>query len=293
VWRQALAALAAAILGVAAVARHAFCHELVVRIGELAGSNREETLVLGICGSQGSGKSTLALALQRHLGKVHRRSAAILSLDDLYLSSSRRALLARDVHPLLKIRGVPGTHDLALGHDIIQGLRQAGKDDINRLPRFDKATDEPLPRQDWELFRGRADVIILEGWCVGALPQCEADMLLPINELERREDQDGSWRRYVNDQLAGPYRRLFASIDRLVMLCAPTFDVVLEWRTQQERDLARLYPFGPALMDADALKTFIEHYERITRHILDEMPGRADLVAHLDSDRRCLSIQER
>jgi D-glycerate 3-kinase len=31
---------------------------------------------------------------------------------------------------------------------------------------------------------------------------------------------------------------------------------------------------------------FIAHYERITRHLLDEMPARADILLHLDAARQ-------
>jgi D-glycerate 3-kinase len=38
-------------------------------------------------------------------------------------------------------------------------------------------------------------------------------------------------------------------------------------------------------MDGAQLDRFVQHYERLTRHILAEMPGRADLVLHLAPDR--------
>ena len=41
------------------------------------------------------------------------------------------------------------------------------------------------------------------------------------------------------------------------------------------------------------LQRFIAHYERITRHILAEMPNRADLVIRLDRRRRPLAITRR
>ena len=37
------------------------------------------------------------------------------------------------------------------------------------------------------------------------------------------------------------------------------------------------------------LRRFIMHYERLTRHILSEMPGRADVVLRLDAQRHVLS----
>src|SRR5512146_1489260 len=57
------------------------------------------TAVIGICGPQGSGKSTIAVATAELLG-TRGIKAAILSLDDLYLSRTIRAELARTVHPL-------------------------------------------------------------------------------------------------------------------------------------------------------------------------------------------------
>jgi len=243
-------------------------------------------LILGICGSQGSGKSTLARRLVGRLGV----RAAILSLDDLYLGKAARAERARDIHPLLATRGVPLTHDVALGCAILDAVKDRRP---VRLPRFDKASDEPLSEAQWDAVGGPLDLLIFEGWCVGATAQREPDLSVPVNDLERDEDPDGIWRRAVNDALAGPYQALFARIDRLVLLAAPGFEVVRGWRTQQEADLrAALAQTGrdPALAMTDAqIVRFIQHYERITRAILAEMPAHADLTLPLDPDRRVLT----
>lgn len=239
-------------------------------------------LILGLCGSQGSGKSTLARGLIERLGV----RAATLSLDDLYLGKAARAGLARDVHPLLATRGVPLTHDVSLGCAILDAVK-AGRS--VRLPRFDKASDEPLPQAQWDTIDGPIDLLIFEGWCVGAIAQAEADLAAPVNDLERAEDPEGIWRRAVNAALAGPYQALFSGIDRLVLLAAPGFAVVRGWRAQQEAELrATLAAHGrdPALAMTDAqIVRFIQHYERITRAILKEMPGRADLTLRLGPDR--------
>jgi len=110
-----------------------------------------------------------------------------------------------------------------------------------------------------------------------------------VNALEASEDADGRWRRYVNDALSGEYQRLFAPIDFLVLLAAPSFDVVARWRTEQERELRAARPAGAAVMTDQQIDRFIQHYERLTRHILDEMPSRADLVLRLDENRRVVS----
>lgn len=238
--------------------------------------------VIGICGSQASGKSTLTAVLRRVLEDAGV-TVASLSLDDLYLTRAERQVLAREVHPLLATRGVPGTHDVALGGAVLDSLGRYGE---TQLPVFDKAADDRRP-EGLAVF-GPVDVILFEGWCVGAVPQ--ADVSAPINALERERDPDGRWRTYVNQALAGPYQELFARIERLVLLKAPSFEVVLAWRQEQEAKLrARLTREGGdlkrAMTDAQ-VADFIAHYERLTRHILAEMPGRADMVVELDAERR-------
>jgi len=241
---------------------------------------------VGLCGAQGSGKSTLAAALAALLGARGLKVAA-LSLDDFYLTRAERQTLAKVVHPLLATRGVPGTHDVALALRTFERLASAG---VTPLPSFDKAIDDRRPDAQWPRLDGPADVVLFEGWCVGARPQPEAMLQAPINALERDEDANGTWRRYVNAALEGPYRPLFEGFDRLLLLQAPSFEVVFEWRREQEQKLARRLEAsggdGRALMNEAQLARFIAHYERLTRHILAEMPSRADVLFALDAQRR-------
>ncbi|WNO52401.1 adenylyl-sulfate kinase [Stakelama saccharophila] len=243
-------------------------------------------IVLGLCGAQGSGKSTIAATLERRL-RESGTNVATLSLDDLYLTHTQRRQRARNVHPLFATRGVPGTHDIALGEAIFAAL-DAGAP--TRLPRFDKSSDDRARADERPILELPLDVLIFEGWCVGAQPQPAEALASPINMLEADEDPDGIWRRYANDALARPYQRLFARIDRLVLLAAPSFAVVRRWRLEQEEALRRDRPHGRALMDRSAIDRFIAHYERLTRHILIEMPDRADLVLRLDEQRRVRAI---
>lgn len=260
----------------------AICAPLAERI---VAERRPPGFVVGVCGSQASGKSTLTAVLRRLLEDQGLRVAS-LSLDDLYLGHAERQRLARDVHPLLATRGVPGTHDVALGLAVLDALARPA---TTLLPAFDKATDDR--RSQGVPVAGPVDVILFEGWCVGAAPQ--ADVSEPINALERDRDTEGRWRSFVNAALAGPYQTLFARIDLLVLLKAPSFEVVLSWRREQEAKLrARLTREGGDLkraMTDDEVADFIAHYERLTRHILAEMPARADMVMELDANRRVRS----
>lgn len=247
-------------------------------------------LIVGLCGSQGSGKSTLSAALAGDFREKGWRTA-VVSLDDLYLPRADRLALAATVHPLLATRGPPGTHDLSLGLSVFSDLR-AGRP--TRLPRFEKANDDRAPYDQWGIVTDPVDIVLFEGWCVGARPQASSDLGLPVNDLERREDADGSWRRYVNQMLAGGYQDLFAFIDCLVLLAAPGFEVVESWRRQQEHHLlaslrAAGRPLSAAMSDTQ-ISRFIQYYERLTRHILHEMPARADITIFLDERREAHRI---
>lgn len=242
--------------------------------------------VLGLCGAQGSGKSTLAARLEHRLN-AQGIGCVTLSLDDLYKTHAARRQMAQDVHPLFATRGPPGTHDLELGFALIEALEhhQAG-----RIPRFDKARDDRYPAANWDVAPAGTQVLVLEGWFVGARPQPREALARPINALERDEDPTAIWRCYANAALAGDYQRLFARIDLLVLLAAPDFAVVRGWRMEQERTLHTQRNEG---MDEVEMGRFVEHYERLTRHILADMPGYADMVIRLDPARTPRSVEGR
>jgi D-glycerate 3-kinase len=245
----------------------------------------DHMVTVGLCGAQGSGKSTAAAALVELLAQEELPAIAI-SIDDFYLPRSERQRLARDVHPLLATRGVPGTHDVELAQATIDSLSSA---EPVPLPAFDKGTDDRRPRREWRSITGPLRVVILEGWCVGARPQDAAGLTVPVNALERDEDAALAWRTYVNDALLGRYRALFDRLSPLVLLQAPSFEVVHAWRGEQERKLReRLEREGgdtSRVMDDAGIARFIAHYERVTRHILAEMPARADHVISLSATR--------
>ena len=246
---------------------------------------RARPFILGLCGAQGSGKTTVAAALRWKL-QAGGSKTAILALDDLYLSREARECLARTVHPLLATRGVPGTHDIELGQSLLDALARRG---TVRLPRFDKAADSRKPLAEWDSAEAPADVIIFEGWCVGARPQTDAALATPVNALERNEDRDGRWRHWVNAQLADNYQALFARIHMQVLLAAPGFEVVSAWRREQERALRQALMVHArdtaGTLGDSQVDRFILHFQRLTEHIQAEMPRRVDLVIWLDEQR--------
>lgn len=239
------------------------------------------TPVFAISGLQGSGKSTLA-------GQIATRAeadglrVAVLSLDDLYLTRDQRRQLAHEVHPLLATRGPPGTHDVALGCRVLDALRD-GQDIA--LPRFDKLADDRVADAAWTRVEGRVDLVLFEGWCLGAVAEDESALVSPCNALERDEDADGRWRRCCNEALRRDYPTLWSRIDALWFLQPPGFDIVRTWRWQQEQAMVARDPARGG-MDRAQLDRFIQHYERTSRHLLATLPATADRVVRLDEDRR-------
>lgn len=233
-------------------------------------------LTIGISGAQGSGKSTLAAMLVIVLQKVAGFRAAVLSLDDFYKTRQQRARMATDIHPLFAVRGVPGTHDVVLLNRVIERIK-AGQ--ATTHPLFNKAQDDR--EEEWRHVQ-RLDVLVLEGWCLGAVPQVESSLAMPVNEMEQMRDPDGTWRRRVNAELASvEYRQAFAC-DIHAFLAVPDMESVLRWRLQQEQSL----PPGAKVMDEAGVREFVMYFERITRAMLAEMPGRADIALFLNEAHR-------
>lgn len=238
--------------------------------------------LLFLSGAQGSGKSTAL----RQAAAALSGPVAIASIDDFYLTRSAREDLARTVSPLLETRGPPGTHDLGLLRATLAALGAADGNSATPIPVFDKLADDRAPHGVWRSFSGRPVAIVIEGWLMGAMPDAAAPSSPPLNAVEA-EDDTGLWRRYQEDALAGSYGALWDEADGFFHIVAPGFDAVLGWRLEQE---ASLWKERGAPMPEDRrawAARFIQHYERITRRMLEgsRRPG-TDL--RVDGSRRVL-----
>jgi D-glycerate 3-kinase len=238
--------------------------------------------VYAIAGLQGTGKSTLSAQMGRLAAKRGLRVVA-LSIDDFYLGHAEREALGRQVHPLCATRGPPGTHEVALACDVFDALR-AGREVA--LPRFDKIADDRLPRDQWPLARG-ADLAILEGWFLKTPAQPGDALREPINALERDEDPDGTWRRWCNQALADDYPPLWERLDRMLFLEGPGFEIVPQWRWQQEQSLQAQHPERRAMSHAQVMR-FVQFFERVSRQALRTLPHVAERTIRLDAQRRPL-----
>ncbi len=238
--------------------------------------------VIGLSGAQGSGKSTAVAALKAELGD----RLAVLALDDFYLPKSDRQHLAAAISPLLATRGVPGTHDIAWLASTIAHLKQAAPTETTPLPRFGKIPDDRLPPSEWGAHTGRPDLIVVEGWCTGALAAPDFLTGPPLNDAER-EDTGLACRRFQYAQLNGPYLDLWRSFDAFLHLVPPSWETVAVWRKQQEIGNLGLgdAPLPPER--AQWVDRFVQHYERITRNMASgsRMPG---TIVQLDARRRVI-----
>ena len=248
----------------------------------LADADDHGARVYGIAGLQGTGKSTLSAQVAALAARRGRR-VAVLSIDDFYLDRATRQRLGHLVHPLCATRGAPGTHEATLACEVIDGLR-AGR--TIGLPQFDKIADDRLPPASWPRVSG-ADLVIFEGWFQKVPAQEPAELVEPLNALERDEDPDGTWRRWSNAALAEDYAQLWTRLDRLLFLQGPGFEVVPAWRWQQEQTLQAAHPDRQAMTRAQVLR-FVQFFERTSRQALRTLPTIAERTIRLDAQRRPL-----
>ena len=245
--------------------------------------------IIGLAGGQGAGKSTITQILKLILEIKYNLSVASFSIDDFYKTLNERTSLAKNVHKLFKIRGVPGTHDTNLIQKIFISLIKKKFKSV-LVPRFDKSKDDRFPKKYWQKVKQQPKIIIFEGWCVGARPQQNKNLLKPINILEKKYDLNLKWRLRVNKELKNTYKKIFSKINTLIFLKVPSFDCVYEWRLLQEKKL-RLTSKGKKIMSSMQVKKFIMYYERITKQMLVDLTKKAYAVLYLDKKHRFNKIK--
>jgi D-glycerate 3-kinase len=239
-----------------------------------------KTLILGFSGGQGSGKTTIAKILKIILKKFFKRKIYISSIDDFYKTLRDRSKMAHNIHPLFKTRGVPGTHDINLIKKFFYFLKKNKFLKI-KLPKFDKSQDNRLKEKYWFNIKEKPEIVILEGWCVGAQPQSNFLIKKPINSLEKYEDKDLTWRKYVNKKLKKEYKKIFLMIDYYIFMKIPNFKMVFKWRLLQENKLRKNSKFKKNIMSYNEIKRFIMFYQRITLQMIKDLSKSSSVIVLL------------
>ena len=248
---------------------------------------KKEPYFVGLSGGQGSGKTTLSDFIQVVLSAVSKKSVTGFSIDDIYKSPGEREKQSRKIHPLCKVRGVPGTHDVQMGLKVLESLCNASEETLTPIPSFSKPLDRHKPTEDWKVFQGRPDFIFFDGWCAGARPISEKEWKPPMNDLEKEEDPNGVWSKWSNKELAGDYQDLFRRFDLLLMIKVPGIEYVYKSRWLQEQTLEKTLKdpeLRDKIMTKEEVYRFVMHYERLTHYILEEMPSFSDMVLERDEE---------
>lgn len=212
----------------------------------------ERPLIQGILGGQGTGKTTICKILSLILNQLGYRTLS-LSLDDLYKTYSDRLVLTQQ-DPRLIWRGPPGTHDVDLGLNVLDQIRQLQSPVM--VPRFDKsayggAGDRTTP----EMVTG-VDIVLFEGWFVGVRP-IDPDVFdtapPPIVT-----DEDKAFARDINLRLHD-YLPLWERLDSLILLYPTDYRYSLEWRKQAEQQMIAAGKSG--MSNAD-IEQFVNYFWR-------------------------------
>jgi len=254
-------------------------------------AKNRKPFIVGLSGGQGTGKTTISSIMSIILKKYFKLNIFKISIDDFYKTRKERFLLSKKIHNLLKTRGVPGTHDTSIILDFLNKVKHKNFKPL-KLPKFNKAADDRFKKEFWYSINKRPDVIIFEGWCIGARPQKNYQLKKHINSVEKLNDQNLIWRKYVNYQLKKNYRKLFNQLNCLLYLKAKNFNLLQKWRLKQERKLltfSREYK-NLKIMNKKEVINFMKTYERITENMFKDAPKYASIILNLNSNHQIKSV---
>ena len=256
--------------------------------------NKKKPLIIGLAGGQGTGKTTITSIISIILKKYFKLDIFKISIDDFYKTRKQRTLLSKNKHPLLMTRGVPGTHDANIMLNFFKKIK-VKKFKSLKLPKFNKAIDNRCKQSLWYKIKSKPDVIILEGWCVGARSQNFRELRKPINSLEKIHDQNFKWRQYVNYQLKTKYKKLFNQLDYILFLKAKNFSLLRRWRLKQEKKLwlKSKNKKNLKIMNKSEVKNFMDTYQRITQQMFKDMPKYSSIVMNLNNSHQIKNIKYR
>ena len=191
---------------------------------------------------------------------------------------------------MLLTRGVPGTHDINM---MLSFFRKVKSKKFKRfkLPTFNKAIDDRFKKKDWYNLNNKPDIIIFEGWCVGAKSEKNNSLKKTINSMEKSKDQKQIWRKYVNQQLKSKYKNLYSQLNCLIYLKAKNFNLLQKWRLKQERKLwlNSKRKSNLKIMSKGDVINFMQTYQRITQNMFRSVPKYASIILNLNSNHQIKS----
>jgi len=248
-------------------------------------ADKKRPYFVGLAGGQGTGKTTSSSLIKIILTKYFKLKVFKISIDDFYKTRKERVRLSKRVHPMLLTRGVPGTHDINM---MLNFFKKAKSKKFKRLklPTFNKAIDDRFNKKRWYDLKEKPDVIIFEGWCVGAKAEKNNTLNKTINLMEKNKDKKKIWRKYVNQQLKSKYKNLYSQLNCLIYLRAKNFKLLQKWRLKQERKLLLNSKKNSKLkiMNKEDVLSFMQTYQRVTQNMFKNMPKYASIILNLNSN---------
>ena len=253
-------------------------------------ANKKKPYFVGLAGGQGTGKTTTSSLLKIILIKFFKLKVFRISIDDFYKTRKERINLSKRVHPMLVTRGVPGTHDINMMLSFFKKVKSRKFKSL-KLPTFNKAIDDRFNKKYWYNLKDKPDVIIFEGWCVGAKSEKNNTLKKTINSMEKSKDQKKIWRKYVNYQLKSGYKKLYSQLNCLIYLKAQNFGLLQKWRLKQERKLwlNSKRKSNLKIMSKEDVLSFMQTYQRITQNMFRYMPQYASIILNLNTNHQIKS----
>ncbi|MDC1280007.1 uridine kinase [Pelagibacteraceae bacterium] len=255
-------------------------------------ANKKKPYFVGLAGGQGTGKTTISSLIRIILTKYFKLNVFRISIDDFYKTRKERINLSKRIHPMFLTRGVPGTHDIDL---MLKFFKKVKSKNFKKLevPRFNKAIDDRCKKSLWYKIKSKPDVIIFEGWCVGARAQTNKQLKKPINSLEKVYDQNNKWRSHVNNQLKIKYKILFKQLDGLLYLKAKNFNLLRKWRLKQERKLwiHTKNKNNLKIMSNIDVINFMQTYQRITQQMFKDAIKSSSIIMNLNSNHQIQTMK--
>jgi len=201
----------------------------------------------------GSGKTTLTKQIQKSLSlSPHHLSLVCISIDDFYLTyeQQQRCAQTNSTNPLLKYRGNPGTHDIQLGYRILTKILEPNENSevAVQIPSYDKSLQggrgDRLPLSQWPVIHLPADIVLLEGWCLGFKSLSIQDLKDMYSSHQGNNDLKKHIFRYhfhhlmkINDELKQYEQFWYPFIDAFIHIIANDIEWVYQWRLEAENTM--------------------------------------------------------
>ena len=254
-------------------------------------AEKKRSYIVGLSGGQGSGKTTISSIISIILRKYFKLNVFTISIDDFYKKRKERFLLSKKIHPSLMTRGVPGTHDINMMLDFFKRIKRKEFRSL-KLPKFNKAIDDRYNKKLWHSIKKRPDIIIFEGWCVGAKAEKNNTLKQPINSFEKLRDKKLIWRRYVNKQLQSKYKQLYDQLNCLLYIKSNNFSLLRKWRIKQETKLRLKNKRSNRnkIMSNKEVINFMQTYQRVTQNMLKTVPKNASIILNLNTNHQIKSV---